>query len=117
MKKKILIISLVLMLLISIPAQAAVTRIVGNTPTLTISGTTASCSVKVYGKNANDSISVTMKLWDGNECIRTWTGSGTLMVSLSKTATVTKGHSYTLTVDAVIAGVSQPRTSAYGTCR
>lgn len=89
---------------------------VADKPSLTFSGTTASCSVRVSGTNAKDSISVTMKLWDGSECIRTWTGSGTVLVSLSKTATVAKGHTYTLTVDAVIAGVSQPRTSASGTC-
>lgn len=117
MKKRIVVLSIVLMLLISVTAQAVAAPRAYGTPSLTFSGTTASCSVKVTGKNANDSISVTMKLWDGSECIHTWTGSGTVLVSLSKTATVTKGHSYTLTVDAVIAGVSQPRTSAYGTCR
>lgn len=116
MKKRIFIVSLVLMLLISIPAQAAVMRRVGNAPTLSFSGTTASCFVSVTGKNANDSISVVMRLWDGSECIRTWTGSGTMVVSLSKTATVTKGHTYTLTVDAYIGGVLQPRTSTSGTC-
>lgn len=116
MKKRIFVLSIVLMLLISVTAQAVASPRAAGKPSLTISGTTASCSVRVSGGSANDSVSVVMKLWDGNECIHTWTGSGTMVVSLSKTATVTKGHSYTLTVDAVIAGVSQPRTSAYGTC-
>ena len=117
MKKRILILSIALMLLISIPVQAVAAPRAAGKPTLTFSGTTATCYVKVTGNNANDSVSAVMRLWDGDECIRTWSGSGTSYITLSKTATVTQGHTYTLTVDAVIGGVTQPRASTSGTCR
>ncbi len=57
-----------------------------------------------------------MKLWNGNQCIATWTARDTSLLSLSETATVKRGQSYTLTVDYTIEGTAKPRLSTSGTC-
>ena len=86
-------------------------------PKLSFSGTTATCSVIIRsGASSTDKISVTAKLWNGRTCLKTWTASGTGRVSLSKTATVSKGKTYKLTVDYTVNGVKQPQKSVTRTC-
>lgn len=104
-KKRIitLIVTLVTLFILILPASAEL-RINRIQPLLSYSGTTANCGCVVSGDYATDSISVTMKLWDGSSSIATWYGSGNGYVSLSKTKTVVKGKTYKLSVDATING-------------
>ncbi len=74
------------------------------TPSLTFSGTTAQCAVSV--SDAGKAITVTMKLYQGNSLISSWSKSGTGYVYLYKTKTVTKGKTYTLKVSGTINGVA-----------
>ena len=108
MWKRVLALSLVLAVMMGIAAQAAPARAPRLYPSLTFSGTTATCIASVRGDN--------VKLWKGASCLKTWTSSGTGSVSLSKTATVTSGKTYKLTVNATINGVAQPQQSITRTC-
>lgn len=116
MWKRILAIALVLALAVGITAQAASLRVPRLYPNLTFSGTTATCTASLRTDKASDAISMTVKLWQGTTCLKTWSTSGTGSVSLSKTATVSKGKTYKLTVDSKINGVAQSQQSITRTC-
>lgn len=117
LKRQLLAISLVLVMLLGITAQASgpmkapVTK-----PTLTFNGTTATCTVYVRGNSTTDTVAVTAKLWMGSTCLRTWTASGKNSVKISETATVSRGKTYKLTVDYTINGITQPQKSVTRTC-
>jgi len=115
--KRVIPMILALVMLLSVAAQAAgPEKIPSARPSLTFSGTTATCSARVRADNSADAISVTMKLWKGNSCLQTWNANGTGRVTVSKTATVTKGSAYKLTVDYTINGVKQTQKSVTNTC-
>lgn len=117
MKKTIwLTLLLLLALMLPITAQAA-PRYPKVVPSISFSGTTATCKVTVRGDSTSDGISLTAKLWKGSECITTWTASGTGTLKFSKTKTVEKGSTYKLTADATVNGTKLPTASATGTCR
>ena len=56
-------------------------------------------------------ISATVKLWDGSTCLKTWTDSGTGVLSFSEAHSkdIKSGKSYKMTVDYTIAGKSYPQ--------
>lgn len=116
MKKRIFSMAAVLLLVLSISAQAATLRIEQISPSLSFSGTTANCTVSIRGNATSDPIKVTMALWNGSTEIASWDGSGTGNVFLSKTATAVKGRSYKLTVDVTINGAAQPRAVVTAIC-
>lgn len=85
-------------------------------PTLSFDEAIANCSVTVIGENMSDSISITMKLWQGNTCIATWSTSGKGYVQFSRSKNVTEGIQYKLTADVTINGIVKPTVGDYGTC-
>ena len=102
-----------LLFLIAIPVSAQATqRSTASIPNITFSGTTATCTVSVNGDSANDSISLTAKLYQGNKCIATWTDSGNGKLRFSRTKTVQSGKTYKLTADVTINGTALGTTSA-----
>lgn len=115
MKRRHIFLSFLLILVLVVPVQAQTQRVNTERVTLSFSGTTANCRVQIVA-NSNESISATIRLWNGNECIQTWQRSATTSLSFYETATVQKGQSYTLTVDYTIAGKSKPTLSTSGTC-
>lgn len=119
MKKKVCILLAFLLLLGSvmpISAKAATSRAMSIAPGLSFSGTTAYCEVTVCTDYVTSEIDATMKLWNGSTCIATWTASDTGILGMNKTKTVTKGVTYTLTVDVTINGVAEDRVSISRTC-
>lgn len=115
--KKVLSLVLLLAIVFSVSAQAAgPERIIRMTPSISFSGTTATCSADIRGNTASDTISCVVKLWRGNTCLNTWTASGTGRVTLERTRSVTRGETYKLTVDATVNGVAQPTKSVSRTC-
>lgn len=104
MKKTIIPCCIALVLFLSLPAHAAHLRSVRTVPSLSFSGTTATCSVSAYGENANDEIEVTLRLYRGLTLINTWTASGNGSVSMSKNATITPGATFQLTANVTING-------------
>ena len=85
-------------------------------PTLSFSGTTATCTAFVRGNKSTDNVAATVKLWTGGTCLKTWSASGEYSVKIQKTATVSKGKTYKLTVDYTVNGVKQPQKSVTRTC-
>lgn len=90
--------SLVLLFTLALTAQAAPMRAPGVDKSLSFSGTTATCKATVYGDNSTDTVSLTVKLWQGTTCLKTWSASGTGYTKVNKTATVTRGKTYKMTV-------------------
>lgn len=115
MRKIAFLLALLLLLSIPLTAQAA-TRNLAVYSNLTYSGTTATCTVRISGGSATNCLEATIKLWNGNTCIKTWTATGDGYIIFSKTATVTTGNTYTLTVDWSIDGVAQATSSVSKKC-
>lgn len=119
MKKKTISLFLLLALLFVHPvyAEAASPRVATIWPSIAFDGTTAQCSVSVTADHTSDNITIVVKLWRNNQCIKTWDDSGTGYLIFDKTTTVTKGYAYTLTADVTLDGVRQPTASVTGTCK
>lgn len=86
-------------------------------PQISFEGERATCTAIVFGDNMNDELFVTLKLWQGNTCIATWSTSGTGHLQFTRTKTVTRGVQYKLTLDVTINGVKEPTASVLGTCK
>lgn len=116
--KKSLCVMLIILLLMSatLTAYAATPRAATIYPSITFSGTTATCKATIIGSSSSKLIVATIKLWHGSTCLETWTASGYSYVSFSETANVVKGETYTLTVAVTEGGVSQPEASCSETC-
>jgi len=112
MIKRLLALTLALVMLLGVSAQAAEpSRSPVAAPSLVFSGTTATCSVTIRSGKPTDQIAATAKLWNGGTCLRTWRKSGTLQVYLTGTATVSRNKTYRLTVDYTVNGIAQPQKS------
>lgn len=116
MKKTALLAALLIVLAIPMQAQAATMRASKVFPSLTFDGTTAVCAVTIIADNAGDDISVTVKLWQGSTCLKTWNDSGTGHMDFSATKTVSSSGQYKLTVDATINGTTLPTASSTAYC-
>jgi len=66
MKRRVFPLAALLLLVLSISVQAAQPRAVGSRPTLSFSGTTASCYVNCKGASTSDKVSATLTLYQGN---------------------------------------------------
>lgn len=105
---------LISILLVS-TAYAAVPRR-ASAPSLSFSGTTANCSASCYGNSSQDTVSVTLTLYQGNTYVDSWSGSGKYHVSVSGSCGVQSGKSYKLTLDYSINGVKQTSVSTSKVC-
>ncbi len=105
MTKKILILILALVIIfsIAIPVFAA-SQYTTTQLTLSLNGSTAVCKFKVT--DPGKYINATMELWQGSTFITSWSGSGTSIVNLSETYTITSGLTYTLKGYGTSGGVS-----------
>lgn len=106
MKKRILTLALLSMMVLSLTAHAA-TWLITGTPKLSISGTTATCSVTYKSGNPDDHLKVTLALWCGDNIVATWTASGYEKVSIEETCKVVKGNTYDLVMMPVVNGVAK----------
>lgn len=115
MKKVIsLLLVLVMLMAVSVTAFAAEPRIVGASPSLYFTGTTAHCEVTIM--EVNKQIIASMTLWDGNDCIAIWPGSGTSVVEITGTCTVETGKTYTLKVTGTSGGKTISVEPVTATC-
>ena len=80
------------------------TRTTVSKPGLTFDGTIASCKSTIIA--SGQTINATLELWQGSTLVASWSDCKTGIVSLSGTATVTSGLTYTLTVSGTINGVA-----------
>ena len=81
---------------------------------LTFSGTTAHCEAVIT--STSDDIEATMTLKQGSRVVDFWSGFGTGIVFLNGDCYVTKGVTYTLTVEGTRNGVAFEATPVTRTC-
>jgi type 1 fimbria pilin len=113
MKVKRTIAILVLLVLLCSASAYAATTAVGK-PSLSFSGTTASCSITVT--QSGKPIDVTLELYQGSTLVDSWSKSGTSRVKVSGSASVTSGLSYRLEAYGTINGVPFTATPVTRTC-
>ena len=88
------------------------------TSDLSISGTTATCSVSVRPEKSTDTVEISVQLVCGSEVVAEWTGiSGTGTLRFSKTASVKKGKTYTMKTTCKINGTSYPIANVTKKCQ
>ena len=115
MKKIVATILLIALLVVPTTAHASQKAIVTIIPSLSFATTAAVSTVEINANTANDEISAVIKLYQGNSCIATWNASDVGYLTFRSVKVVDKGYTYTLTVDATIAGRTYDTvsTSAY----
>lgn len=117
MRKKIISLSLVLVFLLCIAAQASGPQKAPTAkPELSFENTTATCAATIRGDRPQDKIVATARLWAGSTCLKTWNRSGINFLFIKEKATITRGKTYTLTVDYTVNGIKQPQRSVTKTC-
>ena len=116
MKKRLAAMVLAVLLVLSISVCAAELRYTSIYPSLTFSGTTANCGANIEADNSTDTISAIITLKQGSTVIKNWTSSGVGELNFRKTAAVAKGGTYTLVVNAKVAGVALNAVSTTATC-
>lgn len=73
MRKFIVILSVcIIALTMSVPVKAATLSVTRAVPGLSINGTTATCSLKVYAEQSTDSITASVTLKHGNTIVKQW---------------------------------------------
>ena len=116
MKKRVFVLSVLFLLLLTLSAQAAEVRVVRIKPELYFSDTTATCSVSCKADNARDTVEATLTLYQGETYVDSWSNSGTGRVFISGSCDVESGKTYKLVVDYSINGVAQLSKTTSGTC-
>lgn len=106
----------ILALLLVSPVCAAEKSASNIYKSLTFSGTTANCSVTVIA-GSEEAIAITVKLWNGSTCIKTWNDTGTGTLVFKGTATVEKGKTYDMTVDVTIDEEEYATQTVSGVCK
>lgn len=116
MKKRVYITVFLLLMVLTVPAQALKQHIV-VLPSLSFTGETATCKVIIGVESTKDNISAKVELWQGSSFVESWTVSSTGTLIFEETAQVTKGKTYTLTVTYTVNDGSQQSISTSGTCK
>lgn len=83
-------------------------------PSLTFSGSTATCSLVI--RESGKSINVTLELWQGSAKIANWTKSGNSYVLISGSHSVTSGKTYTVKAYGTIGGTAFTATVVTKNC-
>ena len=107
MKRRVLSLALLAMLVLSLTAQALEPYALSGRPKLTISGTTATCSVTYESDDPDDELRVTLALWCGENIVDSWTETGYGEVSIRETCRVVSGNTYDLVMMPVVNGVAK----------
>ena len=106
MKKRISVLVLMLALLASVTAHAAVNwdGTFNCDRKLSFRGTTAECFVEVEANEDTARIDATVKLMRGGSTVATWPLTGTGSATLTETMGCTSGQTYTLQVTGTVSG-------------
>lgn len=115
MKKRVIAISLAVILLLSVPVFASETRAQPIFVDLSIDGTTANCGLLASAGNMSYDISATIMLYRGTTRLKIWTVSDKGALEFNDTYTVQPGYTYTLTADVTINGTTYPTVSSSAT--
>lgn len=115
MKRRILSLAALLLIALSVTAQAAESRMGGN-PVLSFDGTTAQCTATCYGRNTSDKVTATLTLYQGSSYVDSWSKTGTYRAYVSGEAEVQRGKTYTLELTWTVNGEEQPPVSVSKRC-
>lgn len=113
MKRRVMSMVAVLLLALSITANAAEWALRPRV-SLSFSGTTANCTATVASEG--DRIVAVMVLKEGSLVLDSWSGSGVDSVLLKGNCPVEEGGTYTLTVSGTLNGVPFSDVTVTGTC-
>lgn len=116
MKKHVFPLTVLLLLMFTVSAQAAVLGAASANPILKFDDTTAVCSVNYRAANSNDQVKVTLTLYQGNTYVDSWSGSGIYQVSVSGECEVKSGKSYKLVMTHSVNGITKPAVTVSNTC-
>jgi len=116
MAKRMIPIALLLVMMLSLPAQAAELRAISADPQLSFSGTTATCMVNCRSGNTSDKISATLTLYQGTTYVDSWSSSGNGRVIISESCAVKSGKEYRLVLSYSVNGQSKPSVSVTNVC-
>lgn len=84
---------------------------------LSFSGTTATCSLKVYAEHTTDTIVATVTLKHGSTTVKQWTNLTDYgILDFSDTASVSYGETYTMQIMLTINGSPYPVADITRTC-
>ena len=104
MARKFLAVLLVVLLAFPINAQAAAPRAITAAPTISYSGTTATCTATIVAGNSTDAIQATLTLYHGTSITTRWTASGQGYLITSRDVAVIRGWTYRLEVEYFVNG-------------
>ena len=104
MKKIAMLLAIILLVATPLSAQATTLRSQPVYPNLSFTGSTANCSVTVLAASTTDEIELSIALWYGRYWVERWDVFGNGIVNWEDSVTVTRGNTYTLTVDVTING-------------
>lgn len=96
--------------------QAAEPRAASGAVDLSFEGNTAICSAICRGNSASDTVTATLTLYQGSTFVKSWSGSGTYTVAISREHNVTSGKSYRLVLAFSVNGVEQPTIATTNIC-
>lgn len=116
MKKRICMMVVAFMMVLSIPVEAAVLRTIYKTADLSFTGTTANCTLFVNCEKSKDKVSAEVDLVHNGTSLQHWSPSGTGSLALSETVAVEKGKTYTLVAVITVNGEKQHPVSISKTC-
>lgn len=114
MKRKVCMLTVALLFMMTFTAHAAQARLISPTISLTFEGTIAKCSAVVT--SAGDKIDLELELWHGDTLVESWPASGNSAVTVSGSCRVTKGQTYDLLLTGTIGGQSYTSPSVSKTC-
>ena len=116
MKKRIFLLTALLLLALTVSAHAASLRLPSATPSLSFSGTTAKCSALCTADGTSDRVCATLTPYQGSTFVDSWSASGTYFVPVSGEHAAVSGKTYRLVLNWSINGVSQPSVSTTKPC-
>lgn len=116
MKRRIFALIALVIMALSISAQAVELRAISARPGLSFTGTTAFCSVICRGNSDSDIINATLTLYQGSTYVDSWGGSGEGRVALSGACEAESGKNYKLVVEYTVNGKSMPSVSTTRRC-
>ncbi len=111
MRKGAILLVMALLLTMIVPAYAAQTRTVRVTPSISFSGSMATCKAEIDAANTADVITATVTLWRDGSYVRSWNATAMGTLSFTGTAAAVSGSSYRLVVAYSINGETKPSHS------
>ncbi len=108
MKKLSFLLAVIMICCIPVSAFAAGDdRILTNRVTFSITDGVASYYINIFSDSRDTSVNV--RLWDGNNCIDSWSDNQKDTFIINRSIPVKKGRTYTLTVDVTVDGAVKPQ--------